>query len=46
MNTSEFETDRRGLIATMGALAIAAVAVPAVATVATTIRKAPPPRGS
>jgi hypothetical protein len=50
MSTSEFETDRRGLIgATLGALTIAAVsqaaAAPAAKTPAT-IRKARPPRGS
>jgi hypothetical protein len=49
MSASEFESDRRGLIAaTLGALTIAtasAVAAPAVKT-PSTIRKAPPPRGS
>jgi hypothetical protein len=50
MSTSEFETDRRGMIgATLGALTIAAVsgasAAPAAKT-PSTIRKALPPRGS
>jgi hypothetical protein len=50
MTTSEFETDRRGLIgATLGALTIVAVSGAASAPAAkprTTIRKAPAPRGS
>jgi len=49
MTTSEFETDRRGLIAgTVGALTIAAVsgAAAAPAGKSLTSRKAPPPRGS
>jgi hypothetical protein len=50
MTTSEFETDRRGLIGgTLGALTIAAAPgamVASAAALATTIRKALPPRGS
>ena len=49
MTTSEFETDRRGLIGTtLGVFAIAAVPAAATASDAkfATIRKAQPPRGS
>ena len=50
MSTSKFETDRRGLIgATLGALTIAAASSAGAAPAAesrSTIKKAPPPRGS